>query len=133
MVKTPRTGLGSSTRNNRFVKRSQSHSRPLSRHQVATKLPAQCRPIDYAAPSTKQALKLVVVRARRCACRYYIGLIPKEADSNYGVSFPDFPCVVTAGTSLDDAQAMAEEALARHVDGLLEDGEASHGPALPCA
>src|ERR1019366_9905965 len=37
--------------------------------------------------------------------RYYIGLIHKDADSDYGVSFPDFPGVATAGTSLDDAQA----------------------------
>ena len=51
--------------------------------------------------------------------RYYIGLIHKEADSDYGVSFPDFPGVATAGTSLDNAQAMAEEALALHVDGLV--------------
>ncbi len=44
--------------------------------------------------------------------RNYIGLIHKEADSDFGVSFPDFPGVVTAGKSLDDARAMAEEALA---------------------
>ena len=61
--------------------------------------------------------------------RYFIGLIHKEADSDYGVSFPDFPGVVTAGTSLDDAQAMAEEALALHVDGLVEDGEALPEPS----
>jgi predicted RNase H-like HicB family nuclease len=61
--------------------------------------------------------------------RHYIGLIHKEADSDYGVSFPDFPGVVTAGTSLDDAQAMAEEALALHVDGLVEDGEALPEPS----
>jgi predicted RNase H-like HicB family nuclease len=40
------------------------------------------------------------------------------------VSFPDFPGVVTAGRTLDDAQAMAEEALALHIEGLVEDGEA---------
>jgi len=56
--------------------------------------------------------------------RHYIGLIHQEAGSDYGVSFPDFPGVVTAGMSLDDAQVMAEEALALHVDGLVEDGEA---------
>jgi predicted RNase H-like HicB family nuclease len=56
--------------------------------------------------------------------RNYIGLIHKEADSDYGVSFPDFPGVVTAGTDLDDARHMAEEALAFHVDGLVADGEA---------
>jgi len=42
----------------------------------------------------------------------YIGLIHKDADSHFGVSFPDFPGVITAGTTLDDARAMAEEALA---------------------
>ena len=56
--------------------------------------------------------------------RNYIGLIHKEAESDYGVSFLDFPGVVTAGTDLVDARRMAEEALAFHVDGLVEDGEA---------
>jgi predicted RNase H-like HicB family nuclease len=55
--------------------------------------------------------------------RSYIGLIQKDAGSDFGVSFPDFPGVVTAGTTLDDARAMAEEALAFHVEGLMEDGE----------
>jgi len=54
----------------------------------------------------------------------FIGLIHKDANSDYGVSFPDFPGVVTAGKDLDDARAMAEEALTFHIDGLLEDGEA---------
>lgn len=61
--------------------------------------------------------------------RQYIGLIHKEAASDFGVSFPDFPGVVTAGTSLDDARAMAEEALAFHVEGLIEDGEAIPEPS----
>jgi predicted RNase H-like HicB family nuclease len=56
--------------------------------------------------------------------RNYIGLIHKDADSDYGVSFPDFPGLITAGTDLDDARAMAEEALALHIEGLAEDGEA---------
>jgi predicted RNase H-like HicB family nuclease len=55
--------------------------------------------------------------------RSYIGLIHKDAGSDFGVSFPDFPGVITAGTTLDDARAMAEEALAFHVEGLMEDGE----------
>ena len=59
----------------------------------------------------------------------YIGLIHKEARSDYGVSFPDFPGVVTAGKDLDDARAMAEEALTLHVDGLIEDGEALPEPS----
>jgi predicted RNase H-like HicB family nuclease len=54
----------------------------------------------------------------------YIGLIHKDAGSDYGVSFPDFPGVITAGKDLDEARAMAEEALALHIDGLVADGEA---------
>jgi predicted RNase H-like HicB family nuclease len=61
--------------------------------------------------------------------RNYIGLIHKDADSDYGVSFPDFPGVVTAGTDLDDARHMAEEALAFHVEGLVEDGDAIPEPS----
>ena len=59
----------------------------------------------------------------------YIALIHKDADSDYGVSFPDFPGLITAGTNLDEARAMAEEALAFHVEGLIEDGEAIPEPA----
>jgi predicted RNase H-like HicB family nuclease len=59
----------------------------------------------------------------------YIALIHKEADSDYGVSFPDFPGVITAGASLDEARAMAEEALDFHVDGLIEDGAAIPEPS----
>jgi len=54
----------------------------------------------------------------------YIGLIHKEAGSDFGVSFPDFPGVITAGSSLDEARQMAEEALAFHVEGMIEDGDA---------
>ena len=61
--------------------------------------------------------------------RHYVGLIHKDADSHFGVSFPDFPGVITAGTSLDDARAMAEEALSLHIDGLAEDGEAIPEPS----
>src|SRR6476620_11107714 len=53
----------------------------------------------------------------------YIGLIHKDKDSDYGVSFSDFPGVITAGTDLDDARAMAEEALALHIEGMLADGD----------
>jgi predicted RNase H-like HicB family nuclease len=61
--------------------------------------------------------------------RNYIGLIHKEAASDFGVSFPDFPGVVTAGRSLDDARAMAEEALAFHIEGMVADGEAIPEPS----
>ena len=61
--------------------------------------------------------------------RHYIGLIHKDADSDFGVSFPDLPGVVTAGTTLDEARDMAEEALALHLDGMVEEGEAIPEPS----
>lgn len=61
--------------------------------------------------------------------RHYIALIHKDSDSDYGVSFPDLPGVITAGTDLDDARAMAAEALALHLQGLAEDGEAVPEPS----
>lgn len=58
----------------------------------------------------------------------YIGLIHKDADSDYGVSFPDFPGCVSAGATLDEARAGAEEALALHIEGMIKDGEAIPEP-----
>ena len=61
--------------------------------------------------------------------RPYIALIHKEPGSDYGVSFPDLPGCITAGATLDEARAMATEALALHLEGLVEDGEALPEPA----
>lgn len=61
--------------------------------------------------------------------RQYIALIHKAEGSDYGVSFPDFPGCVTAGQTLDEARAFAEEALALHLAGLAEDGEAISYPS----
>jgi predicted RNase H-like HicB family nuclease len=61
--------------------------------------------------------------------RYYIALIHKDPDTDYGVSFPDLPGVVTAGSDLDEARDMAAEALALHLEGLTEDGEAAPEPS----
>ena len=55
--------------------------------------------------------------------RSYIALIHVEKKSDYGVSFPDFPGCASAGRTLEEARAMATEALAFHVEGMLEDGE----------
>lgn len=61
--------------------------------------------------------------------RYYIALIHKDHDSDYGVSFPDLPGVITAGSDLDEARKMAAEALAFHLEGMAEDGEAVPEPS----
>ena len=59
----------------------------------------------------------------------YIALIHKDPDSDYSVSFPDFPGVITAGSTLDEARDMATEALAFHLEGMAEDGEAVSEPS----
>jgi predicted RNase H-like HicB family nuclease len=61
--------------------------------------------------------------------RQYIALIHKDADSDYGVSVPDLPGVITAGRTLDEARALAEEALAFHIEGLIEDEKALPEPS----
>jgi predicted RNase H-like HicB family nuclease len=60
---------------------------------------------------------------------HYIALIHKDGDSDYGVSFPDLPGVITAGSNLDEARRMATEALAFHLEGLAQDGEAVPEPS----
>jgi predicted RNase H-like HicB family nuclease len=61
--------------------------------------------------------------------RHYIALIHKDPDSDYGVSFPDLPGVITAGSNLDEARKMAAEALAFHLEGMAQDGEAAPEPS----
>lgn len=61
--------------------------------------------------------------------RHYIGIIHKDADSDFGISFPDFPGCISAGTSLDEARSEGESALAFHVRGMIEDGEAIPEPS----
>jgi predicted RNase H-like HicB family nuclease len=61
--------------------------------------------------------------------RHYIALIHKDADSDYGVSFPDLPGVITAGSNLDEARKMATEALEFHLEGMAQDGEAAPEPS----
>ena len=59
----------------------------------------------------------------------YIALIHKDAESDFGVSFPDFPGCVTAGRTLEEARVAAAEALGFHIDGLVEDGAELPAPA----
>jgi predicted RNase H-like HicB family nuclease len=61
--------------------------------------------------------------------RHYIALIHKDAGSDYGVSFPDLPGVISAGSNLDEARKLAAEALAFHLEGMAEDGEAVPEPS----
>jgi predicted RNase H-like HicB family nuclease len=59
----------------------------------------------------------------------YIAVVHKDPDSDYGVSFPDFPGCVTAGSTIDEAKDMAHEALSLHIRGTLEDGDKIPDPS----
>jgi predicted RNase H-like HicB family nuclease len=52
----------------------------------------------------------------------YIALIRKGADTDFGVDFPDLPGCISAGATLDEALAMAREALELHLGGMAAEG-----------
>jgi predicted RNase H-like HicB family nuclease len=59
----------------------------------------------------------------------YIAYLHKDKNSDYGVSFPDFPGCITAGSSLEEARRMAMEALSLHIAGMQEDGDTIPQPS----
>ncbi len=59
----------------------------------------------------------------------YIAIIHKEAKTDFGISFPDFPGCITAGQTVDEARDLAQEALALHVRGIIEDGDELPAPS----
>ncbi len=50
-------------------------------------------------------------------------VIHKDKKSVYGVTVPDLPGCHSAGDTLDEAMAMAREAIELHLEGMIEDGE----------
>ena len=53
----------------------------------------------------------------------HIAVVHKDPNSDFGVSFPDFPGCITAGNTIDEAKDMASDALTLHIKGMLEDGD----------
>lgn len=53
----------------------------------------------------------------------YIGILRKDRDSDFSVDFPDFPGCVTAAKTQSDVLHNAVEALALHIEGMIEDGD----------
>ena len=52
----------------------------------------------------------------------YVSFIHRD-EAGFGVSFPDFPGCVSVGATIDDAVRQGSEALAFHVEGLVDSGE----------
>ena len=61
--------------------------------------------------------------------RYPIAIEPGTETTAFGVIVPDLPGCFSAGDTLDDAIAGAEEAAAAWVDAALDAGEAIPGPS----
>ena len=51
----------------------------------------------------------------------YVAVLRKTPSSDFGVEFLDLPGCFSAGSTLEEAKAMASEALRLHLDGLEED------------
>src|SRR5690606_18510504 len=58
----------------------------------------------------------------------YVAFIHKDADSCFGVSFPDIPGCISAGDTLDEAVMNGVEALAGHIKWLEADGDPVPSP-----
>ena len=53
----------------------------------------------------------------------YVAFIHCDEEAGFGISFPDFPGCISVGESREDAIRRGTEALAFHVDGMVEDDE----------
>lgn len=51
---------------------------------------------------------------------YFLGLIHKDPDTDYGISFPDVPGCISVGETLEEAISMGAEAIEGHI-GLMKD------------
>ena len=60
----------------------------------------------------------------------YVAFIHRN-DAGYGISFPDFPGCISVGATREDALRHGAEALAFHVEGLVEDGLPIPRPRSP--
>ena len=54
---------------------------------------------------------------------FYPAILEKEPDSAYGVTFPDFPGLVSAGDTAEEALVNSHETLAGHVALMVQDGD----------
>lgn len=59
---------------------------------------------------------------------FYPAILDRGADG-YGLYFPDLPGCVSAGETADEAARGGAEALALHLEGMVEDGEALPSPS----
>lgn len=51
-----------------------------------------------------------------------------EGNRSFGISFPDFPGCISGGDTIDEAIRRGREALAFHIEGMVEDGDELPAP-----
>jgi predicted RNase H-like HicB family nuclease len=56
------------------------------------------------------------------AARFFPAVVERGA-TNFGITFPDFPGCVSVGDSIEQAIEHGHEALAAHIELMLEDGD----------
>ena len=59
--------------------------------------------------------------------RYYIGVIHKDPESDYGISFPGFACF-SAGTTFEEVMRIGREALSLQIEEMFAAGETVPDP-----
>jgi predicted RNase H-like HicB family nuclease len=64
--------------------------------------------------------KKAAAETTRGAYHYTVYFEP-QTDGSFAVVFPAFPEIVTYGLTLDEARAMARDALRCHLEGLLKE------------
>jgi predicted RNase H-like HicB family nuclease len=69
-------------------------------------------------------------KADQMARLFYPAILEKEPESVFGVTFPDFPGLVSAGDTAETALVNAHEALAGHVALMAQDGDPLPDPTL---
>ena len=60
----------------------------------------------------------------------FLVAIHKDPDSDYGVSVPDLPGCISAGSTFCEALAMIREAIELHLEAMLDDGEEIPTPTV---
>lgn len=64
------------------------------------------------------------------AKHFVLALVHKDGDT-YGISFPDYPGVISGGDSFDEAVNRGANTLVFHFQGLVDDGEIVPMPTTP--
>ena len=59
---------------------------------------------------------------------YYVAYLVEDSNSDYGVSFPDFPGCAATGKTFAEAYGLAAETLSLHIAAMINDGLALPQP-----